>query len=1020
MFNTRNKTEAAHEKERKVLDAIDDIIPPNKKQEEIVLKANAEVYHAVSRFLRIFRENSDAYSERLQRICFYLLKSLESEDPKLCYIGLVLNKNLDMAWTRHIELLLSKCCLHMENLSPDTPSESLTLTLYLRTLVAFTTPINWDLLKVNSLIIDLEPIIKQKCRNMLDTLVKKGLFQTLRKILLKRTCGKNITMKPILFQAILELSIRPLTTGNVTEHLLMTFLMNILSTPALIYHIEANISHSLEKFHTDSILERSLDLLSMEQHMKSITEDMKATECLALLANIVHLFHLEPIDEAKKFGLSAFMPVCMKLLQTISDLVKGPKQGGSEYHELLEILGLTPFSSEHNEKVSIKKQLYLLWENQTVKIILGDNLKELSKGYEKIEYTLPQQGPGNLLNRALGRTQSWRKLGSPEISRVAIVCAMYHEALKTLTQIKLDILSGLCYDNTLLHDFFISIASLGVNCGLEAFSELLSVSPNILPPQLLMLLLFCDLMTHYVTVLDDIQMYEKQTPLKLNHYIVLSSFLNNFLYKAIQENIFDLNIINSNPLFVSMHSLLLCLYQRDCRRQFAPKNHWIISDIRLSNFLADLEKGEMSAKVLLSKMPHIIPYDERVKLFRKYVENEKAVLGLTESVSIEIHRDRIVDDGYRQLAVLTPAQLKGVIRVKFINQQGLDEASIDQDGVFKEFLEETIKRVFDPSQNLFKTTSDHRLYPSPTSYLLDNHLLLFDFIGRMLGKAVYEGIVVNVPFAMFFLSQLLQQQAIYSSKYRDELPSNSNLYDRLSIIKDYEGDVSDLDLTFSVDVDQNGRIVRHRLYPGRRAQRVTNDNKNTYIDYAAFFRIQNITKEQTTAFIRGFKSIVNSDWLSLFSTPELQLLISGAETALFDVKYFRKYTQYSGRFHDSHRVVRWLWDILSEDFTEDEQILFLKFVTGRSKPPLFGVGSLEPPFSISCDDYTDDDRDTLGSVICSFFTIRKKDIRSLTYLNLLILPNYQKKSTLREKLRYAISSNAGFKMPRRYFEECHV
>ena len=34
--------------------------------------------------------------------------------------------------------------------------------------------------------------------------------------------------------------------------------------------------------------------------------------------------------------------------------------------------------------------------------------------------------------------------------------------------------------------------------------------------------------------------------------------------------------------------------------------------------------------------------------------------------------------------------------------QGLDEAGIDQDGVFKEFLEETIKRVFDPSLNLFK------------------------------------------------------------------------------------------------------------------------------------------------------------------------------------------------------------------------------------------------------------------------------------------------------------------------------
>lgn len=46
-------------------------------------------------------------------------------------------------------------------------------------------------------------------------------------------------------------------------------------------------------------------------------------------------------------------------------------------------------------------------------------------------------------------------------------------------------------------------------------------------------------------------------------------------------------------------------------------------------------------------------------------------------------RSRIVEDGYRQLALLPPQALKGVIRVRFINEQGLDEAGIDQDGVFK-------------------------------------------------------------------------------------------------------------------------------------------------------------------------------------------------------------------------------------------------------------------------------------------------------------------------------------------------
>lgn len=55
------------------------------------------------------------------------------------------------------------------------------------------------------------------------------------------------------------------------------------------------------------------------------------------------------------------------------------------------------------------------------------------------------------------------------------------------------------------------------------------------------------------------------------------------------------------------------------------------------------------------------------------------------------------------------------------------------------------------------------------------------------------------------------------------------------------------------------------------------------------------------------------------------------------------------------------------------------------------------------------------SVIRGFFTIRKKDPNlrlpsASTCFNLLKLPNYQKKSILRDKLRYAISSNTGFEL----------
>ena len=37
-----------------------------------------------------------------------------------------------------------------------------------------------------------------------------------------------------------------------------------------------------------------------------------------------------------------------------------------------------------------------------------------------------------------------------------------------------------------------------------------------------------------------------------------------------------------------------------------------------------------------------------------------------------------------------------------------------------------------------QTNTAGHLYPSPTSHIQENHLSFFEFVGKMLGKAVYE------------------------------------------------------------------------------------------------------------------------------------------------------------------------------------------------------------------------------------------------------------------------------------------
>uniref|UniRef100_A0A095CAC7 HECT-type E3 ubiquitin transferase n=1 Tax=Schistosoma haematobium TaxID=6185 RepID=A0A095CAC7_SCHHA len=579
--------------------------------------------------------------------------------------------------------------------------------------------------------------------------------------------------------------------------------------------------------------------------------------------------------------------------------------------------------------------------------------------------------------------------------------------------------------------------------------------------------IFASATSNLLSILDDAELFELKKSFTIDELCSMGSFFNHLIYESVimvpdpnqlklwSPSCKDDNKLNktnesvamydknNNPavqsnssstvmpnLFTICLRLLSVIYERDSRHLFTPPDFWLISNLKVSAFLADLRKPKPHATFLLKHIPHIIPHKERVILFRDFVREDKASLGIHTRTNwltddgpvgavITVHRNRIVEDGYQQLANLTSSQLRMKIRVQFVNEMGLDEVGIDLDGVFKEFLEETLRRVFDPSLNLFRVTNDQRLYPSPTSHLQESHLQLFEFLGKMLAKAVYECIVVDVPFANFFLTQLLGREKAGCYSFLDELATlDKELYKSLSYIKHYDGDVSDLEFTYSYAEDCLGQVIIHDLCPGGRQISVTNDVKISYVHSVAHFRMYKQIRAQTASFIRGFYSILNPDWLAMFSPSELQTLISGDSSSM-DIDDLKQHTRYSGGFHSNHRVIRWLWDILRRDFDDRERSLFLKFVTSCSRPPLLGFANLEPPFCIRCVHYTNEDQDvgdTLGSVLKGFLGVvgRREEVSRLptasTCFNLLKLPNYSSRSALKEKLRYAINSHAGFEL----------
>lgn len=982
-----------------------------------------EVYKILKGFLFTYSETSS--SQGLEIVCRYLLATMDSDNLKVSYVSVALLKDFVLLWIQQVKDILWKCVTCLKHIRPENHVEVRVMMIYLRMLITFTHTATWKIIRGKGE--GLTAGMNQLCNNIMGHLNNKGLYPALQTLLVKGLARSKPAFTKTSLTAILTISIRPLLAGNFSDNLLTLFVLNILAVPALIHHLSTTAPDCLTMLITNRVFKRSLDLLTNEQSTRIIFNSLEGNYALCLLANLIQLGYSEL--EGLVENTNSFMTVTIRLLDKCKNYVQNKRSNLTHWHPVLGWFSQTTDQGLHEAMPFVVKQLQILWCNKMVRLLFLELIEYVDYAKE-LDLQKASSKDKGLIKKALDKASAKNsvtkiKLDSTVAQSTCLPCALYQCAMNTLSQLRLDIVSGLSYNEILLPILWRFLCDLGPCCGLKVFIDLLQQTPeSTIHPIFSLLTLFCETASNYICTLDHIEMFEHQKLFKVEHYVKMSEFLNLFVFKVLWGGLMSISTAKSSDVFAAARGLLMILYERDSRRKYTPPDHWLIKDIKPRTFIEELDKGKKLTQFVMQTVPHILPFSERVKIFRKNVQKEREVLGLCGSVSatpqstlITVHRSRIVEDGYRQLAQVASGTIKGVIRVRFINEQGLDEAGIDQDGVFKEFLEETITRVFDPSLNLFKVTSEQKLYPSSTSYIQENHLLLFEFVGKMLAKAVYEGIIVEVPFAPFFLTQILGHSSSSTYSSLDELPSlDPDLAKNLTYIKHYEGDVGDLDLTFCYDEDIMGKLETHELVPGGKAIPVNNDNRIRYVHLMAHFRMYRQIREQTLAFIRGFKSVVNPEWLTMFSSPELQKLISG-DTADLDISDLRKHTQYYGGYHNNHKVICWLWDILEKDFNAADRAAFLKFVTSCSKPPLLGFAHLEPPFAIRCVEVSDDQDtgDTVGSVLKGFLNIRRRDLvgrlpTSSTCFNLLKLPNYQKKSTLREKLKYAIHSNTGFEL----------
>lgn len=504
---------------------------------------------------------------------------------------------------------------------------------------------------------------------------------------------------------------------------------------------------------------------------------------------------------------------------------------------------------------------------------------------------------------------------------------------------------------------------------------------------------------------DNRWIYEEFEKLKT----VSVSLLNQLHLKGLRLKFLDKNFWKINEISFNIDSMIQIVaeeeenqLQDDDSESEEPRSKYL-RKVKVNNdTLAKLE--------ILNKLPFFIDFNNRVQIFQSLVDLDRQRLGQGASSFFEfftppkihgnIRRDHLLEDAYDNFGRLG-SDFKNRISVSFFNKHGEQEAGIDGGGITKEFLNSVVEDGFNPSgkYKLFKETSDNQLYPSEEIFMKyynsidiekqEMNLKYLKFLGFVIGKCLYEGVLIDVSFAPFFLNKWCNSRYMMKNSLNDLYSLDKELFNNLmKLTKMNEEELEALDLNFTTNQRVGNHNFKFDLVKNGELIKVNGSNRLNYIHQIANFKLNTSLHIQSKCFLEGLFEIISSNWLKMFDFNELQMLISGSEFNI-DLEDWKHNVEYGGYLPDD-LTIKYFWEVV-EELDSKERSKLIKFVTSVSRAPLLGFGALNPKFGIR----------NSGRSATRLPT-------ASTCVNLLKLPDYQDKKLLKDKLLYVIHTDAGF------------
>ena len=399
-------------------------------------------------------------------------------------------------------------------------------------------------------------------------------------------------------------------------------------------------------------------------------------------------------------------------------------------------------------------------------------------------------------------------------------------------------------------------------------------------------------------------------------------------------------------------------------------------DKKINDDLFERIKQYKKKKKQNAKMKEFDSFENKIlklkeDIFKRKISWEKGYC------QININRKNYLIESMKQIKKI---DLYKELKINFIG-----EVSYDAGGIEREWFTVLFQNLEGEKLNLFHISDSQEFSYIINPFLksTNRNLEYFNFIGKLIGKALLDNITINICFNKLIYKLILEEEITFD----DLVFIDTQLYNSLKNLKNTNTqNLKDLGLYYSIEQnDKNGNIHSFNLI--KNGNEIPIKTIDDYITKRIEFMISQI--EIFCKEIRNsLYQLIPKDTLEKMTSDELELIINGRP--FIDIEEWKSFSQYREPLNQNSQIIIWFWEIMNT-LNQNQLSNFLQFSTGTARVPIGGFAELESNRgNIS--------RFTIVQI--PFVNNCKNYIKAHTCFNRIEIPNFPTKDLLQEAIEF--------------------